>query len=109
VSERVAIITFRGTGRSFEQQRSWIDQIYELRSGYVHAGTRMTDQKPLDELNMLCQQVFRCLMRLQASCPTSERREATMARWLTLLDYLAKGMIAGKPPDTDELNEAFIA
>jgi hypothetical protein len=108
VSERVAVITFRSAGRSFERQRAWIDQIYDLRSRYVHAGQRIADEKPLDDLYILCQQVFRCLLRLQAAHPPLERRKETMDRWLALLDYLAKGMMAGKTPDHNQFIEAFV-
>jgi hypothetical protein len=40
VSERVALITFRQASRSFEQQRAWINRIYDLRSRYVHEGAK---------------------------------------------------------------------
>lgn len=58
----------------------------------------------------LCQQVFRCLLRLQAAQPeASQRGKETLARWLSLLDFLSKGIIAGKDIDVEQLNEAFIA
>lgn len=110
VSERVALITFRQTGRSFEQQRSWIDKIYDVRSRYVHDGTRIADEAPVEEMYALCEQVFRCLLRLQAARPTpSERDKETLARWLTLLDFLSKGIIAGKIIDSAQFEEAYIA
>lgn len=96
VSERVAVITFRQVGRSFEQQRGWINKIYDLRSRYVHEGTRITDEAPVVEMYALCEEVFRCLLRLQAAHPEAVRREeGTFARWLTLLDFLAKGIVGG--------------
>lgn len=57
----------------------------------------------------LCQQVFRCLLRLQAAHPeTSERGKETLARWLSLLDFLSKGIIAGKDIVPEQLREACI-
>jgi hypothetical protein len=58
---------------------------------------------------MLCQQVFRCLLRLQAAHPEAlKRQKETLARWLSLLDFLSKGIIAGKEIDTSQFQEAFI-
>jgi hypothetical protein len=58
----------------------------------------------------LCEQVFRCLLRLQAAHATaSERLEETLARWLKLLDFLSKGIIAGRTIDESQFKEAFIA
>src|SRR5260370_33014058 len=102
VSERVALITFRENARSFEQQRDWIDKIYEVRSRYVHDGTEITDELQLDQLRSLCEQVFRCLMRLQAGhSQGSSRGKEALTMWLHELDYLAKGMNPGRqPPST---------
>jgi hypothetical protein len=75
VSERVALITFRENGRSFVQQQDWIDTIYDVRSRYVHDGTELTDGLQLDQLRTLCEQVFRCLMRLQAASRNCHREE----------------------------------
>ena len=110
VSERVALITFRENGRSFTQQRDWIDAIYDVRSRYVHDGRELTEELQLDQLRSLCEQVFRCLMRLQAgNSQGSSRGKETLSTWLHELDYLAKGMIAGKQPTETQLTEAFIA
>jgi len=47
---------------------------------------------------------------LQAAHPeASQRGKETLARWLSLLDFLSKGIIAGKDIDVEQLNEAFIA
>jgi hypothetical protein len=70
VSERVALITFPQADRSFEQQRSWINQIYDLRSKYVHEGTKLADDAQLEEMYTLCQRVFRCLLRF-AGCASA--------------------------------------
>lgn len=109
VSERVALITFRENGRSFAQQRDWIDAIYDVRSRYVHDGTELTDEFQLNQLRSLCEQVFRCLMRLQAgNSQGSSRGKEALTMWLHELDYLAKGMIAGKQPTETQFTEAFI-
>lgn len=110
VSERVALVTFRENHRSFTQQRDWLDTIYDLRSRYVHDGIEITDELQLDQLRCLCEQVFSCLMRLQASdSQKSSKGGKTLATWLHELDYLAKGLIAGKQPTDAQLAEAFIA
>jgi hypothetical protein len=110
VSERVALITCRENGKSFEEQRTWVEQIYELRSRYVHSGVDIETKVPLEQLRAVCQQVFRCLMRLQAAHPQRESRNETVLKgWLRELDYLAKGMIAGKEPNENQLKDAFIA
>lgn len=110
VSERVALVTFRENGRSFAQQRDWIDTIYDVRSRYVHESTETDDELQLNQLRSLCEQVFRCLMRLQAdNSQRLSRGKETLAMWLHDLDYLAKGMIAGKLPTETQLADVFIA
>lgn len=109
VVERAAVVTFHHTARSFEQQCAWLKGIYEVRSGYVHAGKSVTDLTLIDSMFDHCQQVFRCLLRLQAAHPLpSEREQTTLTQWLAVLDYLAKGMIAGKSVDETEFKQAFI-
>jgi Apea-like HEPN len=109
VSERVALITHRQNGRSFTQQQEWIDAIYDLRSRYVHDGKEVTDEPQLQRLRILCEQVFRSLLRLQAAHPDrSSRGKETMTKWLHEVDYLAKGLIAGKQPTESQLNDAFV-
>lgn len=109
VAERVALITFHESGRTFEQQRQFIDSIYELRSRYVHAGTQITDTDILNRLRILCEQAFRCLLRLQAAhAEGSARGEGALKGWLKELDYLSAGFIAGKQPDEKHLRDAFV-
>jgi hypothetical protein len=109
VSERVALITFRPVGRSFDQQRAWINRIYDLRSQYVHAGVKLTDEGELEEMYVLCQHVFRCLLRLQAANPEAlQRKKETLAQWLTLLDFLSKGIIADQDITESQFQNAFI-
>lgn len=63
----------------------------------------------LDEIYSLCQTVFHCLMRLQAAhLKPDERTESVLTGWLAVLDYLAKGVIIGKEPDSKEFEQAFI-
>jgi hypothetical protein len=58
----------------------------------------------------LCEQVFHCLLRLQAAHPDAAQREKqTLSRWLSLLDFLSKGIIAGQKIDEHQFKEAFIA
>jgi hypothetical protein len=110
VSERVALIAFRENSRSFAQQRDWIDTIYDLRSRYVHDGVELSDQLQLDQLRGLCEQVFRCLMRLQVGhSQPAPRGKEILTTWLHELDYLAKGVIAVKQPTETQFAEAFIA
>jgi hypothetical protein len=81
VSERVAVLTFRDAGRSFDEQRNWINKIYDLRSRYVHEGTKLTRDAPLEEVYALCQEVFRCLLRLQAAhSKPSQKGKETLER-----------------------------
>jgi Apea-like HEPN len=110
VVQRVALVTFHHVDRSFEQHCVWLNQIYDLRSRYVHAGERLTDHAVIDAIYDLCQQVFRCLLRLQAAHRSpSERGETTLTQWMAFLDYLvAKCMVPGKPIDGTEFQEAFI-
>lgn len=110
VSERVGVLTFRAIGRSYEDQRGWINKIYDLRSRYVHEGKKIADNERVEELYTLCQQVFRCLLRLQAAnCQSSQKEKETLERWLSLLDFLSKGLIAGIAIHPDQFNEACIS
>ncbi len=45
VGERVSLITFHQLNLTFDQQRSWIEGIYNLRSRYVHEGADITDEQ----------------------------------------------------------------
>ncbi len=107
VSERVALITFRENGKSYKKQCDWVEWIYALRSRYVHSGAEITDNSALDQLGEVCEQVFRSLMRLQAA-HVGQRDETVLKSWLRELDYLAKGIVAGKRPTESQLREAFI-
>jgi hypothetical protein len=75
-------------------------------------GTKLNNEQDVDDVRdmyALCQEVFRCLLRLQASRPNvSQRRKDALDEWLSLLDFLAKGIIAGKKIDGGQLKEAFI-
>lgn len=109
VAERIALITFRENRRLFQEQRQWIDDIYDTRSKYVHAGREIGDAALLDQVRVLCEQVFRCLLRLQASLPErSTRGENALNIWLRNLDYLVAGIMAGIMPTEGQLSEAFI-
>lgn len=109
VAERVSLITHHESGRTFEQQRQFIDSIYEQRSRYVHAGTQIADVDVVDKLRKLCEQAFRCLLRLQAAHRQSATRgEGVLKNWLKELDYLSAGFIAGKQPDKKYLQDAFV-
>jgi hypothetical protein len=109
VSERVAVVTYRENLRSFDQQQKWLDEIYELRSRYVHKGIEFTDEQRLDQLRMFCEQTFKCLLRLQAAHPQrTSRGEDALKTWFRELDYLVAGMAAGRQPTDDQLSDAFI-
>lgn len=109
-SERVGVATHLPAARSFEEQRRWIDGIYDIRSRYVHAGTAISGDAVLDDLHGTCESCFRCLLRLQAAhASISERSEATLTQWLATLDYLAKALIAGKSLDGEQFKEAHLA
>jgi hypothetical protein len=107
VATRVAVITFHESGRTFEQQRQFIDEVYEMRSRYVHEGKQTADFD--DKLRVLCEQTFRCLLRLQAAHPQSTARgEGALKGWLKELDFLSAGFIAGKEPSEKHLRDAFV-
>jgi hypothetical protein len=75
----------------------------------VHHGKEVTYKPQLHRLRMLCEQVFRSLMSaMAANSDRSSRGKETMARWLHEVDYLAKGLIAGKQPTESQLNNAFV-
>jgi hypothetical protein len=94
---RVGLQTCRSVGRSFDQQRAWINRIYDLRSKYVHEGVKLSDQGAIEEMYALCQHVFRCLLRLQAAnFEAGKRGKETLAQWRTLFDFLSRGLIAGQ-------------
>lgn len=110
VSERVATLTYRLYGRSFKQQCEWINGFYDMRSKYVHTGVEITDDVRLGELRVLSGHVFRCLMKLQSvHVQPSSRGESALNDWLLNLDYIAKGLVAGKQPTETQFRDAFIA
>jgi hypothetical protein len=75
----------------------------------VHAGVKLTDEGELEEMYVLCQHVFRCLLRLQAANPEAlQRKKETLAQWLTLLDFLSKGIIADQDITESQFQNAFI-
>lgn len=109
VSERVAAITSRGRMESYSSERKRIEALYEARSSYVHAGVHVADDRLVADAFAVCGEAFRALLRLQSSLSEPHQRgEKALAGWLVELDYLAKGMIAGKPPTAGQLTEAYI-
>jgi hypothetical protein len=76
----------------------------------VHDGKEVTDEPQLQRLRVLCEQVFRSLLRLQAAhSDRSSRGKESMTKWLHEIDYLAKGLVAGKHPTEAQLSDAFVA
>ena len=59
VSERVSVATHSQIGRSFKEQRTWLEKIYELRSNCVHSGLGLNDEFFLDEFQVACEICFR--------------------------------------------------
>lgn len=107
VSERVAVILFSASGVSFNEHMSWVDGLYDTRSRYVHSGkTAGVDDALLDRVRRACDDCFRCLLRLRKQSP--DQSENALAKWLGSLDYLAKGMIAGKTFDDNELKHTHL-
>lgn len=106
VSERVAVISFAASGKSFADHLSWVDKLYDVRSRYVHSGKGAADDALLDRVRQVCEDCFRCLLRLQNQSP--DQSENALAKWQGSLDYLAKGMIAGKTFDDAELRSTFL-
>ena len=75
----------------------------------MHAGESKADEAVLDELHEICGSCFRALLKLQAAQPdTSGRSEAALRGWLANVDYLAKGLIAGKAIEIDQFRDAHI-
>ena len=75
----------------------------------MHASVKLTEKGALEEMYVLCQHVFRCLLRLQAANPEAiQRKKETLAQWLTLLDFLSKGIIAGQNITQSQFQNAFI-
>jgi hypothetical protein len=104
VSSRVALLAYPDSGKSFLEQRKWIDKIYDMRSQYVHKGTEINAAESVEQLRAQCEKVFRCLLRLQVSEQTQDRLD----NWLRELDYLTAGLMAGKQPTENQLYDAYI-
>jgi hypothetical protein len=103
------LLTFNKFNRSFESQRDRIDKLYDYRSRFVHAGESLTEIAALEELMDICKQCFRCLLELQLiNHNATARSEDTLVRWLQTLDYLSKGLIAGRTISPDEFKAASI-
>jgi hypothetical protein len=109
VSERVATITSKGRIERYDAERRRIDALYEARSKYVHAGVSLGDGRLVSDAFDVCGECFRALLSLQAALTLpNQRNEGVLESWLGELDYLGKGMIAGKSPSGVQLTEAHI-
>jgi hypothetical protein len=105
VTERVSVLTHAASGRTFNEQKKWIEGIYDARSRYVHAGSSDVQERQLDELFNLCAVVTRRLLR--AAAGIGNKPEALRV-WLADLDYLAKAFLASKSPSASDLAAAFL-
>jgi hypothetical protein len=103
--ERVAVLTHESFGRTFLDQRTWIDGIYDTRSRYVHAGHSNVQESQLEDLFELCKLLTRRMLR--AAAASGDKPDA-LAAWLAELDYLAKAYLASKTPSASDLAAAYL-
>jgi hypothetical protein len=105
VTERVSVLTHMAVGRTFIEQKKWIEGVYDIRSKYVHAGSSDVQEVQLDQLFHLCALITRRMLR--AAAAIGNKPEA-LGAWLADLDYLAKAYLASKSPQASDLAAAFL-
>lgn len=105
VAERVAVLTHGAVGRTFLEQRKWIEGIYQTRSEYVHAGHSNVREGQLEDLFELSKLLTRRMLR--AASRSGDKQDA-LAAWLVELDYLAKAYLASKTPSAADLAAAYL-
>jgi hypothetical protein len=96
-SRRAGSLIALSQGASFSESTKSIQELYDLRSRYVHDGGAITLES-LKELQVVCQTVFFAAYRSQIRC--ADGNEASWClRWVAVLDYISGCLEAGFPID----------
>lgn len=102
VSGRTAMLVHRQLKMDYPAAQRRIEELYDLRSRFVHDGKPVPIGKNL-EIAPVVLAVIRSLIHL---CRQQESASAEFKKsWLKRLDYLVAGVGAGKPPSEADLME----
>lgn len=102
---RTSVVVCRKLGRPYEYIRKEVDDIYDMRSRYVHDG----DHIARDELKTawgIVDEVRDCLLRLQAE--PANLRGKFLKKWHKELDYFVAAAEVGRNVPVDQLAAAGI-
>jgi len=95
VANRCALLTFAHCERSYSEQKKLLNNAYDLRSKYVHAGLSIQEQY-IEQVKPICQEVLYCLLRLHKNNVT-RATPLTIDQWKKKLDLAWNAMEADEP------------
>lgn len=117
LASRVAMLSHFALDIKFEEQRKFIEESYDLRSGYVHRGLKfelsMLSTKSgesmvnrFERLTQTSRVLFAagCFARQQSWCSGSDAHD----KWISRIDLLCQTQFTGKPLRDDDLDELGI-
>lgn len=103
VTSRTAAIAGPGLGLSYSDAQKLVDDLYDLRSRYVHSGAPIAETE-LDRVERVTREVLHALLRVHGR-PSSADHGARDA-WLGRVQRLVHIHRAEKPPTDEDLSDA---
>lgn len=94
LSRRAAVLVHRRVGCPYSEQKAKLRALYSARSKYVHEG-RSPGSERTNELEAVCDEVLRCMLRLQAD--PEKQSTGFVDLWLKRLDHIASALEAAMP------------
>ena len=117
LASRVAMLSHFALDIKFEEQRKFIEESYDLRSGYVHRGLKFELSKLVSKSGESIENRFQrlvqtsrvlfaagCFARQQSWCSGSDAHD----KWISRIDLLCQTQSAGKTLRKDDLDELGI-
>lgn len=102
VADRSAVLVHRRFSKSFEDQRKEMNNLYDIRSKYVHAGKHIEPQY-IEKIEVICKEVLQCFLRLQMV--EENHSDGFIDKWIKNLDFLVKAIEAEKKQDKSDYTE----
>lgn len=86
VSRRSAVLIFRRFETDITKARRRIQELYNVRSRYVHLGERLTEMQAKEAENV-CEEILSCMLRVRYQNEKSKEPGFT-ENWLKLIDMI---------------------
>jgi hypothetical protein len=106
VCSRTAVVAHRGIGKPYAELRKEVDDLYKVRSKYVHKGKAASTDDCV-RLETLVREVILCLLRLQMN--PEARVDGFLAKWIKRIDWIKSALDADVPVESQTFSENGIA